>query len=136
MQAFRQYANVTANTASSETLMISLFETALRNIRKGADHLSKNQYEAASPLLDKASRIILCLQGVLRPSVAPELTKTLQDLYTFVATRITLAICTKDSRYAREAERAFAPIVEGFVHAAHDVQGSGPISMKQAGGSR
>jgi len=136
MQAFRHYANVTAKTASPETLMVSLFETALRDIRQGADLMAKGQFTPAAAALDKAGRIVVNLQGVLRPSAAPELTETLREIYTFVAARLTLSICTKDSRYAREAERAFAPVAEGFVQAAREVQGSGPIAVKQASGGR
>jgi len=136
MQAFRSYANVTAKTASPETLMVSLFETALRNIRQGADCLAKQQTSAGAALLDKAARIVVNLQGVLRPSAAPELADTLRELYTFVAARLTLAICTGDSRYAREAERAFAPIAEGFIQAGREVQGSGPVNIRQANGGR
>ena len=70
------------------------------------------------PAVDYA--LIDLMRGVVARGTAkraPELGRSLGELYTFVAHRLAHAGVFRDAAAAREAERAFAPIVEGFQHA-------------------
>jgi flagellar protein FliS len=135
MSAIRRYAAVQNTTASKERTMVMLFEAALRHIRTGARHLEDGDRRAAAPLLDKASQIVLELQATLKPEVAPKLVDNLIEIYTFTAARLTRAIATGNARDAREAERAFAPIVDGFAKAVAAAAEAGGASGSQ-GSSR
>ena len=109
-----RYVTVKNLTASKERLMVNLFETALRHIRVATQHLEKKERRPANLLLDKASQIIAYLHGTLNREAAPAMVDTLGELYTFTIARLLRAIVTGKPADAREAERAFAPIVEGF----------------------
>jgi flagellar protein FliS len=117
MSGLNRYVVVQNNTASKERLMVMLFETALRHIRAAIRLLDGKQRREAMILLDKASQIVAYLHGTLNPEAAPKLSATLKELYVFTAARLTRAIATGSSKDAREAERAFAPIAEGFSQA-------------------
>lgn len=117
MIAARRYAQTQNETASKERLMVLLFETAIRHIRNGAAALEAGQRAEANKLLGKASDIVLEFHGTLDAAQAPELCEQLAEIYRFTAFRLTDAIGSGDPKAAREAERAFAPLVEAFSQA-------------------
>ncbi len=114
MNAARAYAKASNETASRERLMVLLFEAALRHMRHAAAHLDAQRPLDALPLLTKASDIVTELAGTLDPSQAPELAQTLGEVYLFVAERLAVGATARSAGPVHEAERAFAPIVEGF----------------------
>jgi flagellar protein FliS len=117
----RAYARATQETASRERLMILLFEAALRHMRHAAALLDEGKLEAL-PLLTKASDIVAELAATLDSRRAPDLAATLGEVYTFVAERLAHGAVHRKAAPVREAERAFAPIVEGFQHAVASLQ--------------
>jgi len=114
MSGASRYVTVKNATASKERLMVNLFETALRHMRVGMKHLESNDRKAANVLLDKASQIVAYLHGTLNREAAPAMVDSLAELYTFTMARLMRAIITGKVTDVREAERAFAPVVEGF----------------------
>jgi flagellar protein FliS len=114
MKATRAYARATQETASKERLMVLLFEAALRNMRHGATLLETNRVPEALPLLTKASDIVAELAATLDSTKAPQLTPLLADVYLFVAKKLAEAGWSKHASSVREAERVFAPVVDGF----------------------
>lgn len=122
----RAYARATQETASKERLMVLLFETALRHMRQSARLLDENGAGDALPLLTKASDIVTELAATLDARQAPELARSLGELYAFVSQRLAHAAVFRDATAAHEAERAFAPIVEGFQQAVASMQAAQP----------
>jgi flagellar protein FliS len=115
--AANRYVTVQNNTASKERLMVNLFQTALRHIRAGGRDLEQKRLAAGNRALDKAAQIIGYLHGTLKREAAPGLVDNLGEIYTFTAARLCRAIATGNAADAKEAERAFAPIAEGFTEA-------------------
>jgi len=115
--AANRYVTVQNNTASKERLMVNLFQTALRHIRLGGRELEQKQLKTATRALDKAAQIVGYLHGTLKREAAPGLVDNLGEIYTFTAARLCRAIATGSAKDAKEAERAFAPIAEGFTEA-------------------
>ena len=125
MNASRAYARASQETASKERLMVMLFEAALRHMRHAATLLEQGKALDALPLLTKASDIVVELADTLDSRQAPELTQTLGELYLFVAQRLARAASFRDLTALREAERAFAPIVEAFQQAVASMGAAG-----------
>src|SRR3954451_23196875 len=111
MNAIRAYAQPRNQTASEERLMVVLFEAALRHIRAGAASLEAGRGLAAVTPLAKAAAIVAELGSTLDPTQDQALCNHLADSYQFVPARLRRACSAFDARAAREAERAFAPIV-------------------------
>lgn len=123
MSGANRYVTIKNATASKERLMVNLFETALRHMRVAMQHLEKNDRRPANVLLDKSSQIVAYLHGTLKRDAAPAMVDTLAELYTFTLARLLRAIVTGKVADVREAERAFAPIVEGFQKAVAAMSG-------------
>ncbi len=114
MNATRAYARASQETASKERLMVMLFEAALRHMRHAASLFEQGKPVEALPLLTKASDIVTELASTLDANANQDLGQMLGELYLFVAQRLARAAAFRDAFALREAERAFAPIVEGF----------------------
>lgn len=123
MSGVNRYLAVKNDTASKERLMVNLFETALRHMRVSIRHLENKDPKAAMPLLDKASQIVGYLHGTLKREAAPAMVDNLAEIYVFTIARLMRSIATCNVADVREAERAFAPIVEGFQKAVAAVSG-------------
>jgi flagellar protein FliS len=117
MSLARRYATVQNTTASPEQLTVLLFQAAVKHMRTAAGHLESKRRQEAMPLLAKASAIVTHLHATLRREAAPKLVDDLKELYTFTAARLTRAMATAKASDVREAERAFAPIADGFAQA-------------------
>jgi flagellar secretion chaperone FliS len=102
--------------------MVLLFETALRHIRTAAANLETKRAASAIASLSKASDIVTELLNTLDKRHAPELAETLSSVYVFVLDRLLHAMTTRKAAPAIEAERAFAPIVQGFAEAVQQVE--------------
>ena len=133
MVAARRYASVQNDTASKERLMVNLFQTALRHMRAGAAELGdRNAQKRRSALrtLDKAAQIVSYLQGTLNRDAAPQLVDQLKEIYTFTAARLCRAVVTGNPADVHEAERAFAPIADGFVQAVAKMAAPAPAGTR------
>ena len=124
------YAKTQAETASKERLMVMLFETALRHIRTGAVALEEGRGRDAVTPLTKANDIVAELRATLDPTRAPELCEHLGELYLFVCARLLRAGIALDAVAAREAERAFAPVVEAFSTAVAGLKAGPPQEIR------
>ena len=117
MSAAHRYVVVQQDTASKERLTVMLFETAVKHMRVAAGHLEKKRKSAAMPLLAKASKIVGHLHATLNRDAAPRMVDELAELYVFTVARLSRAMVTGIPADVREAERAFAPIADGFAQA-------------------
>lgn len=114
MTAAMRYARVQGGTASSERLLVLLLQTARARMLEGAEALEGGDTTRAGPLLDRASDIVWELARTLDHHRAPGLTKQLDEVYAFVSKRLLDARLSSSAGPVREAERAFAPLVDAF----------------------
>jgi flagellar protein FliS len=121
-----RYAHTQAETASRERLMLLLFEAALKHMRAAAAALEQGRPGDAHQGIARSGDIVALLHASLDRSRAPELCDRLGEIYRFVCTRLLDANVESDSRAIREAERAFAPVAEGFAGAVASLSGSHP----------
>lgn len=125
MNALRAYAKTQQETASKERLMMLLFQAALRHIRTSAEALEKKQFDKFAIPLSKAADIVMELYSTLDTQRAPELCRTLGDVYEFVSFQLLSAMTSRDPNHVRNAEKAFAPIVDAFEQAVASLPAEG-----------
>ena len=125
MNAALRYGQTQNQTSSKERLMVLLFQAALRNMRNGAAALEQQKKSEATKLLGKANDIVLELHATLDARVAPALAEQLGEIYRFVAARLLTGMMKGDVRSVREAERAFAPLVDAFEQAEAQTRSAG-----------
>lgn len=114
MNPYARYKQTAQATASKERLMVMLFEAALRHMRVGATALEEGRKQDAREPLGKAGDIVVELMATLDTAQAPELCEQLAAVYQFVSARLLMAQVRQSAPEVREAERAFAPLVEAF----------------------
>ena len=125
MNAALRYGQMQNQTSSRERLMVLLFQAALRHMRNGAVALEQSRKAEAIVVLNKANDIVLELHATLDARAAPQLAEQLGEIYRFVASRLLSGIMRADARLVREAERAFAPLVDAFEQAELQARASG-----------
>jgi flagellar protein FliS len=125
MNAAMKYGKVQAATASNERLMVMAFETALRHMRTAVTCFEDGRRGEGVLLCTKASDLVIGLQSTLDTRWAPELCQQLAAIYQFTCSRLLLAATSMDAKVcaanAKEAIRAFAPLVDGFSGAVEKV---------------
>jgi len=126
MSYANRYAQAQAETASPERLMVLLFEAALKHMRTAAVALEQGRPADAHRSLSRAGEIVAQLHASLDHTRSPGLCDRLAELYRFVCGRLLDASTGNDPRLAREAERVFAPIAEGFAQAVASLGGARP----------
>jgi flagellar secretion chaperone FliS len=118
----RSYQRVQNETANPHRQLVLLFEAAQRLMQTGITSLEAERPAQASQALGKASDIVIELWNSLDPKRAPELCEQLGGVYEFVAVRLTQALNRRDAEAARQAQRAFAPLVDAFRQAVAQVE--------------
>lgn len=119
--AYASYRQVQSQTASKERTLVLLFEAAQRHMRAAVQQLELKAQADASVSLGKASDIVMELWSTLDHRHAPDMCKQLDAVYQFVAIELTKASSSRLSQHARNADRAFAPLVEAFQQAVAQV---------------
>jgi len=122
MNPTRRYAQAQTATASPERLMVLLFEAALRHMRSGAAALDVGRQAEANQALARAGDIVTELDATFDTARHPKLGAQLAQIYAFVLERLLLANARRDAGLAREAERVFAPVADGFARAVQQLQ--------------
>jgi flagellar protein FliS len=117
MTVIRRYAAAQNETASSERLMVLLFQAALRHMRTAAAALEAGQVSQANVALSKATDIVVELHATFDAARHPKLAENLGLVYRFVCERLISANLKRDAKLAREAERVFLPVAEAFATA-------------------
>jgi flagellar protein FliS len=122
----KRYGEVRGQTASREQLLAQLLEAALSHIRHGRSALEQGLRQEGATRLTKATEIVRYLMATLDSRVAPDLTRNIAAVYTFVCSRLLIATVKHDAPAASEAERAFTPIADGFLKAIEKEAGATP----------
>jgi flagellar protein FliS len=75
-------------TASPEHLQLMLYDGAIRFALQGREAITAKNWEQVYEKLSRAQRIVLEMDGGLRPDVAPEICARMSALYNFVYRRL------------------------------------------------
>jgi flagellar protein FliS len=134
MNAYRTYTNATVNTASAPRIMMTLFQTALRQMRTARAAYARGDYRTGGDAAERAAAIVLGLQATLKREAAPSLCEQLNAVYGFVVGRLTMAIGAASAEHMEEAERVFLPIVEAFDQAVACEATPPPLAMAAGAG--
>jgi len=125
MNAHRRYAQSQNETASKERLMVLLFEAALRHMRTAASALDAGRTADATLELARATDIVVELDATFDRKAAPDLGENLGEIYRFVCRRLMQGNLQHSAELVREAERAFAPVADGFAGAVASLGATG-----------
>jgi flagellar secretion chaperone FliS len=102
-EASGEYLRNAVLTATSEQLVLMLYDGAIRFAHKARQALEHKEFETSCEALLRAQRIVQELQAGLRPEVDPGVCRQMSDLYTFVLDRLIGANMKHDTVLIDEA---------------------------------
>jgi flagellar protein FliS len=114
MRAKNLYAKQSVQTAPKEQLMLMLFNTAIKNLKIAERGEWSTDREKLSAVAERAMDIIIELRQTLNHQMAPELCKQLEELYTYVISRIAVGLTSDSNKHFTDALVALSPIAEAF----------------------
>jgi len=102
-EASGEYLRNAVLTATSEQLVLMLYDGAIRFARQAKEALARKDFESSCDRLLRAQRIVQELQAGLREEVNPDLARQMNSLYVFIYERLVQANMTQQSGPIDEA---------------------------------
>lgn len=119
-------------TATPEQLQMMLYDGAIRFARQGREALAAGDFETSCEKLLRAQRIILELQGGLRPEVNPSLCEQMSNLYTFAYNRLLDANMKRETAKIDEALKVLEHLRETWRLVLEKLQNERPPVLSSA----
>lgn len=82
------YRKTNVTTASRETILLMMYEGAIRFLKQGMEALQKENYSEMSKVLTRTQEIISELRATLNFEVGGELAVNLEKLYLFITQKL------------------------------------------------
>lgn len=112
-QAAQQYKNTNVTTASPLTLVLMMYDGAVRFIQQGIAAIEERNYEQANNNLGRAQDIVAALAGALDMRQG-EVAENLQRLYDYMQTRLVEGNVRKDAAPLQEVIRLLQELREAW----------------------
>ena len=113
--AAKAYKQQGVMTSSKEKLVVLLYEAAIRELEQALSGLGDRKAAArVGESLGKAFSIVIELRSALNHEEGPEISVKLEQLYTFVTDRITIANQARQEEPVLEALRILRELKEGW----------------------
>ena len=135
-----EYLRTKVLTASAEQLQLMLYDAAIRFARQGRDALAAGTLDVSCNKLLRAQKIVLELNGALRPAVDPDLCDRLRALYHFIYRRLVEGSLHRDAAAVEEAiallehqRQTWLMLMQRLAGQAQPAQS--PVSAARAAGS-
>ncbi|MCC6748523.1 MAG: flagellar export chaperone FliS [Deltaproteobacteria bacterium] len=119
----RRYQQVSVQTSSPGQILVSLYETAVRYARQGAESIRRGDIPAKARELQRVSDIVGELTSTLNRSVAPELCDNLERLYYYMQEKVAEGNATMKPEPVEEVARLLDTLREAWVEAVAQVEG-------------
>ena len=123
-----RYRQMDIMTASPTTLVVKLYEGALRNAFQARIHLEAGRISDRVHAIDKTLAIVSELQSSLDFEQGGEIATQLLDLYGFVTSRLIEANLNASIQAIDEATSVLETLLEGWQQIAQN-----PVSLSVAG---
>ena len=114
LKSTKAYKQASVNTEDQGTLILMLYDGAIRFCKTARRKMEKNELEAVHNNLVRAKDIVAELIASLDASAAGEVGSNLKQLYTFVYNRLIDANVQKDMARVQEVEVLLEEVREGW----------------------
>ena len=111
---YHAYQATSVHTADQATLIIMLYDGAIRFLKKGREKIYNGDVEGAHNYLVRSRQIVSELLSTLRPEKAGEVGANLKRIYVYVHGKIVEANLRKEAGLVDEAIQILAALREGW----------------------
>lgn len=112
-QAAQQYKSTNVTTANPVTLVLMMYDGAVRFIRQGAAAIEARDFESANTNIVRAQDIVAELSGALDMNQG-EVAENLLQMYGYMQTRLVEANVRKETAPLEEVERLLQELREAW----------------------
>ncbi|MEN9724339.1 MAG: flagellar protein FliS [Pseudomonadota bacterium] len=130
-----QYRQTSIKTANRGQILIMLYETAIRNVKKASDCIDKNDIPGKGLAILKAHDIINELNNTLDFEVGGEIAKNLERLYLFISEQLIKANIETKKEPLQQAQKLLETLLEGWRVAVDQVNRGQPSNTSPDGKS-
>jgi flagellar protein FliS len=115
--AFQKYKNTAVTSASREKILLMLYEGAIKFVKRAVKACDEKNIAERGLNIGRACDIIMELNNTLDHKVGGEISKNLEQLYTFITDQLTKANISGDSKFLFDALKILETLNEGWVQA-------------------
>lgn len=114
-KTYQAYYKTNVQTSDQLSLIIMLYDGAIRFMKKGIDRIEKGEVEEAHNYLVRAKDIIGELVSTLKLDAGGEVAKNLKDLYLYAFKKVVEANLRKDPELINEVIQIMDNLRQGWV---------------------
>lgn len=112
--AYQKYKATSVQSASRETLLIMLYEGAIKFVKKAVIGCEKNDIAERGLNIGKAYDIIMELNNTLNHEVGGEIAINLERLYLFMTDQLTKANISGDKKHLEAVLKVLETLLSGW----------------------
>lgn len=128
--AFQKYKTTAVTSASKEKILLMLYEGAIKFIKRAQKACEEKNISERGLNIGRACDIVMELNNTLDHKVGGEISKNLEQLYTFITDKLTSANITGDPKYLAEALKILETLNEGWIQAVEKLKKGESQSIK------
>jgi len=124
-----QYKQMSVKTANRGQLLIMLYETAIKNVKKASEAIERKDIPAKGMAIGKAHDIINELANTLDFEVGGDIARNLERLYNFMTETLVKANLENDKQQLETVQKLMETLLSGWREAVKQVnQSTGGIA--------
>ncbi|MFN7685625.1 MAG: flagellar export chaperone FliS [Oligoflexia bacterium] len=121
-----QYKQTAIKTANRGQILIMLYETAVKNVKKASECLDRNDIAGKGQAIVKAHDIINELNNTLDFEVGGQIAKDLERLYFFMTDQLIKANIENKKEPLQQVQKLLETLLEGWRGAVDQVNRGNP----------
>jgi flagellar protein FliS len=115
--AYQKYKTTAVTSASREKILLMLYEGAIKFVKRAVKACEEKNIAERGLNIGRACDIIMELNNTLDHKVGGEISKNLEQLYTYMTDQLTSANITGDPQHLNNALKILETLNEGWVQA-------------------
>lgn len=122
-QGAKAYHKTSVETASKEKILLMLYESCIRNLKKSKAAMENKNWAEKGVHLGKAQDIINELSNSLNFEIGGDLSRQLEGLYTYIFSQTTQANIDNDPNKLTHCIKLLETLYEGWKEAVEKLKG-------------
>lgn len=125
--AYQKYKNTSITSASKEKILLMLYEGAIKFVKRALKACEDKNIAERGLNIGRACDIVTELNNTLDHNIGGDISKNLEQLYTFITDQLTKANLTGDPNFLNNALKILETLNEAWVQAVEKIKkGEGP----------
>lgn len=121
---YQKYKNTAITSASREKILLMLYEGAIKFVKRAIKACEEKNIAERGLNIGRACDIVMELNNTLDHKVGGDISRNLEQLYTFITDQLTSANITGDPKHLNDALKILETLNDGWVQAVEQLKKS------------